>query len=198
MATITVGGQVYDVTQQSDASLRPVSVIGDPVTAEVAAVVGGSLQVVQKGGTRYSVGIIYEAYSVTAADALVVPTARSIAGAAEITTGQYVVTTGRTFRLQAVLASISLIGTTVAATRVRLRVSNAGAVALASPRQASWRIGNWSVGTQAASYTQQTETLIVPETLEVPAGGSIGISALCSTAAMHSLDVTLLGYEYPA
>jgi hypothetical protein len=189
---------VYDSFTQSDGSHRPASVIGDPTTGEAAAVVGSSLQVVQKGGTRYSVGIVYEAHATTAADVLMVPTSRSIAGAAEVTTGQYTVTAGRTFRLQAVLASITLLGTTVAATRLRLRLNTAGAVTLTSPRQASWRVGNWSVGTQAASYTQQTESLIVPETLEVPAGGGIGFSVLSSIAAMHTVDLTLLGYEYPA
>ena len=196
MATISVGGVNYDTAQQSDGSQRPVSVIGDPVTTEQATVVGGSLQVVQKGGTRYSVAIGYEAAPTTAADVLLVPTFRSIAGAAEVTTGQYTVTAGRTFRLQAIIASITLVGTTVAATRLRMRLNPTGAVVLASPRQLSWRIGNWSIGTQAAAYTQQTETLVIPETFEIPAGGGLGFSLLSTTAAMHTVDISVLGYEY--
>lgn len=73
MATITVGGVTYDVALQSDASSRPVSAIGDPVTSAVAGVTtDGRVQVkldLSATPAVTSVAISAASVSLVAADA---------------------------------------------------------------------------------------------------------------------------------
>ncbi len=198
-ADITITGGKVDTRTVGAATdeHRQVVVLGSPTTAANVVEVGpeGNLFVVPRGGTRANVGQYYEDAALTAADVLLTPTGRSIAYAAPAT-GQYVVSAGKTFRLQQMQVSITAASTTAAAVRVRLRVNPAGAVALGSPIQASWRIGSLSVGTQAANYTHPTEIYPFPEGMEFPAGTGIGVSAFSTTAASHTLDISLLGYEY--
>lgn len=133
-----------------------------------------------------------EAYATTTADALV-PLAVQRSGAALVaaSTTALVVSTGKTFRLQAIAGSITLTGTTVATTRLRLRYAPGAVVAVTSPIAWSQRVG----GNTAIAAHVYDIVIPFPDGMDFLAGTGIGVSAI-STAAMHSLDLSLMGYEY--
>jgi hypothetical protein len=136
-----------------------------------------------------------EAYSVTAADALMTITGVNRGGT--VTTTQLTVAAGKTLRVQAIHLTGVLLGSTVAATHVRLRANLAGAATVTSPIVLSARMGNPSVGTQAANYGLLPHNLTLPaDGIEFPAGAGIQFSAISSTAAMHSVSASIIGYEY--
>jgi hypothetical protein len=174
--------------------------LGDPTTPANLATVGpeGGLWVVPRGGVRHIINWNVEAYSVTASEAAPTMT-RSTDLAATTTTGSnpYVVTTGKTLRLQGISISGVLLGTTVTASRVIIRAAASGTAGTGSPIQFSTRLGNASVGTQAANYGLIQQDIDFADGLEFPSASSFIVTAIASTAAMHSLDISLWGYEYP-
>jgi hypothetical protein len=170
--------------------------LADPTSGTLVTVGSeGGLWVVPRGGSRQSLNWNAQAYSVTATDALVSMNRSLNAGATTAATS-YTVTTGKTLRIQLLIVTGVLLGTTVAASRINLRATS-GTVGTSSPVMASLRIGNTSVGTQAANYGLPPTFVEFQDGLEFTAGMQIGISAVATTAAMHSLDISLIGYEYP-
>jgi len=145
-------------------------------------------------GTRTAVHYYTEAYSVTNAEALATITGVNRGGT--VTTSQLTVTAGRVLRVQRILLTGVLLGTTVTATSVRLRANLAGAATLTSPIWWTARTGNESVGTQAANYNMQPLPDFFPEGMEFPAGAGLQFTAIASTAAMHSITLSLYGFEY--
>lgn len=174
--------------------------IGDPTTPANLATVGseGALWVVPHGGVRHTVNWTIQAYSVTASEAAPA-LSRSTDLATGTTTGAnpYTVTTGKTLRLQGIGISGVLLGTTVTASRVLIRAVASGTASTSSPVQFSTRLGNASVGTQAANYGLIQQDIEFTDGLELPSGASFIVTAAATTAAMHSLDISLWGYEYP-
>lgn len=148
-------------------------------------------------GARTHIAYASEAYSVTAADALV-PITSFVRGTAAAVTTQPVVTTAKVMRIQSIDITGVLLGTTVANTTVRLRANLTGAATVTSPIVKSWRLGNHSVGTQAANYGLFPITIPFTEGLEFPAGAGFQFTAISSTAAMHSITISLYGFEYTA
>lgn len=191
-------GADIDSRTAPDGHHRQVVVLGDPDTAGTAKIgAEGGLYVTPRGGVRFSIAQVTEAFAVPATTEALLPVSRSRDRAAAVTTA-YVVPAGWNFRLQAIYASLTLVGTVAHATRIRLHANPAGAATTGSAVQASWRMGNWSVGTQAANYTQQSESFSIPDGFEFAAGTGLALGAFCTAASMHSLDVTMIGYEYPA
>jgi hypothetical protein len=170
--------------------------LADPTTGSLVTVgAEGGLWVVPHGGVRHNIAWTIQAYSVTATETAL-SMARSTDFAAIASAATYTVTTGKTLRLQGLSMTGVLLGTTVAASRINLRATT-GTVGTSSPVMASLRIGNTSVGTQAANYGLPPTFVEFQDGLEFTAGMQIGISAVATTAAMHSLDISLIGYEYP-
>ena len=143
---------------------------------------------------RTLVSYYTEAYSVTAAEALATITGVVRGNAAPVTT-QLTVTAGKTLRVQSVTITGVVLGVTVAATHVRLRANFAGAATATSPIYVSARLGNPAIGTQAANYGLAPVFMNFPDGFDFPAGTGLQFTAISSTAAMHSLSITLLGYE---
>jgi hypothetical protein len=171
--------------------------IADPTTGALAAVgTEGGLWVVPHGGVRHNVAWTIQAYSVTASEAAL-SLNRSTDLAATAAATSYTVTTGKTLRLQGLSISGVLLGTTVTASRVTIRAAASGNATTGSPLQFSTRIGNPSIGTQAANYGLIQQDIDFADGMEFAAGASFCVTAAATTAAMHSLDISLWGYEYP-
>lgn len=191
------GAALSTETEPSGGKHRQVIVIGDPGTFNEARVSAeGGLWVVPRGGVRNTVTWTYQGITPATTEALVAPTSRSVNSATPVTT-QHQVTTGYTLRLQMIVVTIVMTLTTVTTTRITLRSAAGAAVALTSPTQLSWRVGPWSVGTQAAGYTMQPQSLVIPDGLEFVAGTGLGLSMIASATTSHTVDVSMIGYEYP-
>jgi hypothetical protein len=175
---------------------QPVVSLGDPNTPGQLATVGaeGGLWVVPRGGARTNINWNAQAYSVPSAAALISLSRSTNAGSATAAT-TYTVTTGKTLRIQLITITGVLLGTTVAASRISL-VAAASAVGTASPVMASFRLGNTSVGTQAANYGLQPIYAEFQDGLEFTSTQQIALVGVSSTAAMHALDISVVGYEY--
>src|SRR4051794_2507534 len=117
-------------------------------------------------GARTLLTYISEAYSVPNSETLVPVTSVNRGGS--VTTTQLTVATGKTLRVSRISITGVLLGTTVAATSVRLRANLAGAATLTSPIVTSLRMGNMSIGTQAANYAMEPLRIDFPEGLEFP------------------------------
>lgn len=135
-----------------------------------------------------------EAYSITASEALATITGVNRGGT--VTTTQLTVAAGKTLRVQSININAVLLGTTVTNSTIRLRANLAGAALVSSPIYWECRLGNQSIGTQAANYAVAPVDVSFPDGLEFPAGAGIQLTAVASTAAMHSLTASLVGYEY--
>lgn len=144
-------------------------------------------------GSRVFVHYYTEAYSVTASEALATITGVNRGGT--VTTTQLTVPTGKVFRVNQIVVTGVLLGATVTATHVRLRCNVSGAATATSPVLFTGRIGNNSIGTQAANYALPPLYYNFTEGLELPAGAGLQFTAIASTAAMHSLSMSLYGYE---
>lgn len=145
-------------------------------------------------GTRSLVHYYTEAYSSPAAEALATITGVNRDGT--VTTTQLTVAAGKVLRVNRILATGVLLGTTVAATHVRLRANLAGAATATSPIVWSARMANHSIGTQAANYGLFPIMDTLPEGMEFPAGAGLQFTTVSSTAAMHALSLSVLGFEY--
>ncbi len=146
-------------------------------------------------GVRTVVAAYAEAYAVTTGDALV-PIAVQRQGQALIAAAGNALTVpaGKVFRLEGIYGSVTLLGTTVTSTRLRLRaILGSTALAATSPILGpNLRVG----GTTAVATHVYPITVTFPESIEFPAGATIGVTAIATTGSMHSLDVTLLGFDY--
>lgn len=145
-------------------------------------------------GIRTPVSYYSESYSVTASEALVPIT--GVSKGSTVTTSQLTVSSGKTLRIGFVNITGNILGTTVASTQVRLRANPGSAAGLGSPVFLTVRMGNPSIGTQAANYGMEPVLIPLGEGLEFPAGTGIQFSAVSTTAAMHSLTMQLIGFEY--
>jgi hypothetical protein len=138
------------------------------------------------GLTWYTTG-----FAVPTAEAMATVTGLQRLGSAVVTTA-LTVSAGKTLRVQAISGSITLVGTTAVQTRITLRAA-AGAAAAATSQV------YWTVRKGASALTAGTvydfDTSFAGG-LEFPAGYGIGFSALAGTALMHSLDLSMVGYEY--
>lgn len=107
-----------------------------------------------------------------------------------------VVTAGKTFRVQKVLASYVSTATSGYA-MVRLRYNTGGVVAITSPVMASAAVGNASPVTANAVGMIEVP---IPDGLEFAAGTGIGVSvqgfAAVTATAVGYACVTVIGYEY--
>lgn len=146
-------------------------------------------------GARTAVAAHAEAYAVTATDTLVpLVVQRHAVAASTAAGGALVVATGKVLRLQKMALAVTLVGTTPSSTRVRLRIASAaGAVVATSPVFINKRYG----GTSALAGHVYDFDEDFPDGLEVPAGFGVGVTAI-GTATQHTLDVSLLGFEYNA
>lgn len=112
------------------------------------------------------------------------------------TTTPAVVTTGKTLRVQKILASYVSTATSGYA-MVRLRYNSNGTVVIASPVVCSAAVGNATPGTANAVGIVEVP---IPDGLEFAAGAGVGISvqgfAAVTATAVGYCNVTLIGYEY--
>ncbi len=148
-------------------------------------------------GARTPVAAYAEAYAVTTGDALVpLAVQRGFNALIAAATGALQVPSGKVFRLEGITGSVTLLGTTVTQSRLRLRSSPSGtALAATSPISGpNRRLGG---NTAVAGHVYAIE-LLFPEGLEFLAGTTIGMTAIASTGSMHSLDLTLHGFDYNA
>lgn len=119
--------------------------------------------------------------------ALTVTRGGAVAGA---TTSPAVVPVGKTFRAQHLVASYVAIATSGYGI-VRMRANLAGVVAATSPLLAQLAVG---AGTPAAANSTGSESLPLPEGLELPAGAGLGLTL----QGMNALTGTLVGYLFAA
>ncbi len=148
-------------------------------------------------GARTIVAAYGEAYAVTTGDALV-PIAVQRQGQALVGAAANALTvpSGKVFRLEAIEGSITLLGTTPTTTRLRLRaILGSTSLAATSPILGpNLRLGG---NTAVATHVHRFD-IRFPEALEFPAGATIGCTAIATTGTQHSLDVTLVGFDYNA
>ncbi len=173
---------------------RPLAVLGDQDSAQTARVSpSGALYTVPiEDVNRVRLTAYAEAVAGGTTEALMaLVVQRSGEAATAASTTALVVTAGKRFRLQQVTGSITLTGTTVATTRLRLRYNPGGAVALTSPIAVTQRFG----GITAVAVHVYRFDIAIPDGMDFLAGTGVGVSAI-STAAMHSIDLNLVGYEY--
>lgn len=107
----------------------------------------------------------------------------------------FAVTSGKTYRLQALFISHRLTSATAQFLRISVRVNTSGAVATTSPIVATAMIPSYL----AAAGGGASAWLPLPEGLDIPASAGanvqIGVTHIATgTAAV--CDVTLVGYEY--
>ncbi len=147
-------------------------------------------------GARTIVAAYAEALATGTTEALV-PLAVQRSGQALIAAAGNALTVpaGKVFRLESIEGSITLTGTTLATTRLRLRaILGSTSLAVTSPILGpNLRLG----GTTAVAVHVYPFDIVFPEGLEFPAGATVGLSTI-ATAAMHSLDVALIGFDYNA
>jgi hypothetical protein len=130
-------------------------------------------------------------YAVTATDTLVTVTGVQRVGVA-VTTAAMTVTTGKTLRILAICGSITLVSATAAQTRINLRANPAGAATATSPM-------HWTVRKGASALTIGTVydfDTAIPGGLEFPSGTGVAFSAVAAAASLHTLDLTMIGYEF--
>ncbi len=148
-------------------------------------------------GARTIVAAYAEAFAVGTGEALV-PLAVQRTGAALIAAAGNALTVppGKVFRLQAIEGSVTLVGTTPTTTRLRLRaILGSTSLALTSPILGpDLRLGG---NTAVAGHVHPFD-IVFPEGLEFPAGATVGLSVIATNATQHSLDVTLIGFDYNA
>jgi hypothetical protein len=131
------------------------------------------------------------AYAVTATESLVTITGVQRVGSAN-STAALVVTAGKTLRVQTISGSITLVSATAGQTRVTLRAAPGGAAVATSPIYWAIRKGasNLTVGTV---YDFDTT---IPGGLDFPSGTGVAITASAGAASLHTLDLSMIGYEY--
>lgn len=145
-------------------------------------------------GTRAPVVYYTEAYSSPATEALA--TITGVTRGSTVTTTQLTVASGKTLRVSFIGITGALLGTTVTASTIRLRANLTGAATASSPIYYTGRMGNPSIGTQAANYGMEPLLIPLGEGLEFPAGAGIQFTTVSTTAAMHALTLQLIGFEY--
>ncbi len=147
-------------------------------------------------GARTKLSAYAEAYAATTEALVPIAVQRGAAALVAAATGALVVPTGKVFRLSGIYGSIVIVGTTPTTTRLRLRWSPAGtALAATSPIIGpNLRLG----GNTAVAAHVYPFVLSFPEGIEFPAGATVGLTAAATNNTQHSLDVTLVGFDYNA
>jgi hypothetical protein len=114
------------------------------------------------------------------------------------TTTPAVVTTGKTFRAQALVITYVATATTEGSVRVNLRANTAGVVAIGSPLVFSTTVGHQ--GGAEIVGAASTVTIPLPDGMEFAAGTGIGLTAQgfvgTTATASGSVQASLIGYEY--
>jgi hypothetical protein len=131
------------------------------------------------------------AYAVTATESLVTITGVQRVGQAN-STAALVVTAGKTLRVQTISGSITLVSATAGQTRVTLRAAAGGAAVATSPIY-------WAIRKGASSLTVGTVydfDTTIPGGLDFPSGTGVAITASAGAASLHTLDLSMIGYEY--
>jgi hypothetical protein len=207
-ATVVQGG-TWTVQPGNTANTTAWKVDGSAVTQPVSGTVTVTPPTLTKG-TQGSTGfstqdlkdagrsrVLFnsDAVAVATTEGLVTFT-KNVAGTATATQTTYTVTAGKTFRVQAIIVSLTDTSTTVARTRIRLRENIGGTCIASSPLAVTTDFGPLP-GTQAAGMALQGPFVIpLPDGLEFPAGDSICMSEVATTNTTAVLSVSLIGYEY--
>jgi len=133
--------------------------------------------------------ILQATFTPAAAEAMVslTPVVDGVAGAAATS---FAVTAGKRFRVQAVMLSVENTTAAIRGTQVIVRMSNTGAVTVASPA-----IGGVAATTAAATLQlAASQAQSFPDGIELSGSMQIGISAIGT--ALAGSTVSLIGYEY--
>jgi hypothetical protein len=109
----------------------------------------------------------------------------------------YVITTGKTLRIQSINYTYTQSGATAARVRVFLRINTAGTCVAASSLLIPVELGPPAFGTAAANTGTDTVSMPIPEGYEIKGDGTLSIcfSAIASSAA-GTLTVSMVGWEY--
>jgi hypothetical protein len=141
--------------------------------------------------------VIFTADAVTPATSETLVTfVKNVGGTATTAQTTYTVTSGKTFRLQAIHVYYAMTSTTLSEVRVAFRENTGGACTAASALAV--RLGAGVPATTATSVNHEAATqadFTIPDGLEFPAADSLCMSAV-ATSTSSGLTVTVVGYEY--
>lgn len=144
-----------------------------------------------KDSGRNRVSFTADRVTPAASDTLVTFT-KNVGGTATASQTTYTVTTGKTFRLQAVYFSVVTSTTTVISARLALRENTGGTcTASSSPVLMMEAAGVTAVANEGVSGTN----LSMPDGWEFPSADSICFSAIGSTST-GTMTISVIGYEY--
>lgn len=185
--TTPVTGTFFQATQPVSGT---VTVTPPTLTKATQGATGFSTQDLKDAGRNY---VILYAQLLTGVTTEALATfTKNVAGTT--TTGQtaYTISSGKTFRIQAL--SVAILNTTTVANSCTYNVRAAASVAASSPIVAS--CGCSSVG--AVSGQHGFATLPIPDGMELAGNGTlqIGVSHLENVTTASISSFTLIGYEY--
>lgn len=196
-------GTVTFIIQSSSVSLEPVPTVGQSNAALLnATVVGTTLTKGTQGSTGFSVQdlkdsgrtyITLYAQNITGVTTEALATFTKNVGGTT-TTGQtaYTITSGKTFRIQAL--SVQINNTTTTANNIVVNVRSAASVAASSPLVASCGAASAAAVATVKGFAQ----VQFPDGVEIAGNGSIqiGVSHLENVTTAAIASFTLVGYEY--
>lgn len=181
------GTGIPRVTVSNDSN---VIVTPPTLTKSTQGATGFSVQPLSDAG-RSRIGFTADRVAPAATDTLVTFT-KDVAGTATTAQTTYTVTTGKIFRIQAITIGVVASTTTAVAIRVAIR-ENTGGTCIATSTPAVMLYS--ATPAAVAAEGSDGEALAIPDGLEFPAGDSICISAIASTAT-GTLTVSVIGFEY--
>lgn len=144
-----------------------------------------------KDSGRNRVSFTADRVTPAASDTLVTFT-KNVGGTSTASQTTYTVTSGKTFRIQAVYFSVVTSTTTVISARLALRENTGGTcTASSAPVAMMEAAGVTAVANEGVSGTN----MAIPDGWEFPAADSICFSAIGSTST-GTMTITIMGYEY--
>ncbi|MDQ3024567.1 MAG: hypothetical protein M3R04_09335 [bacterium] len=191
-ATQPVSGTFWQATQPISGT---VTVTPPTLTKGTQGSTGFSVQRIQDAGrTAISLWATGVTAGTTATEALVTFTRSTVAGAATTSANTFVITSGKTFRITAIVVAARNMAATVATTLFTLRINTAGAVATTSPAAISLRCA-----TAATINFIDRVDFEPPDGIEIAGNGTIqfglSVNPVWTTTASQ-YDVNITGYEY--
>ncbi len=179
LATDEIGGVHYPRTK--------LSIGADGVATDVSA--ANPMPVVNTPGGRTMVSVLYHGTSAVADTLLSLVKYTGGVAAAGVTT--IAPTSGKTFRVTAIVCSVKAGAATAAFATFNLRINANGSAVIGTPSNLRIDVGS----TNAVSGASSTAVVNLPEGFDFTAPMQLGISAACQ-ATTNVLSVQLIGFEF--
>lgn len=191
LGAIDTDGGDLATGQGTSANSLPVTIASDQVAAkgtQTTNFVG--VQQAKDAGRTY-VAITASRITGVATETLLTCTINK--GGTTSSSSSYTVTTGKTLRIQSVLATIRGSSTAAAVNGIVNLRTAASSIATTSPLVATLDVA--AVADTSAAGNGNIADLVIPDGLEIASGQQIAITQNVSTTS-STVSVTLIGYEY--